>query len=58
MPVPMLVREVALAQAHGGFPSVGQLRRGMPRSLSHLWKISKHRFTEFDQLFTIRTTQW
>ena len=34
----MLVLEVAFAQPHGGFPSVSQLRRGIPRSFSHLWK--------------------
>ena len=28
----MIVREVALAQPHGGSPSVSQLRRGIPRS--------------------------
>ena len=49
--------EVAFAQPHGGFPSVGKLRRGIPRSFSHLWKASKHRFTDFQQLSTMRTTQ-
>ena len=53
----MLVCEVARAQPHSGFPSVSQLRCGIPRSFSHLWKVSKHRFAELQQLSTIRTTR-
>ena len=52
----MPAREVALVQPHGGIPLVRQLRRGIPRSFSHLWKVSKHKFTKFQQLSTIRTT--
>ena len=47
----MFVSEVALAHPHGGLPPFGQLRCGIPRSISHLWKVSKRRFTELQQLF-------
>ena len=33
------------------FPPVGQLQCGMPRSFSHLWKMSKYRFTKLQHLF-------
>ena len=52
----MLVCDVAFAQPHSGFPNVSQLRRGIPRSFPHLWKVSKHRFAKLHQLSTIRTT--
>ena len=51
----MLVCEVAVAQPHGGLPSVSQFRCGIPRSSSHLWKMSKHRFSKLQHLATIRT---
>ena len=53
----MLLCDVAFAQSHCRFPSVSQLRRGIPRSFSHLWQVSKHRFAKFQQLSTIRTTR-
>ena len=34
-----------------------QLRFGITRSQTHLWKMSKHRFTKLQHLSTIRTTQ-
>ena len=54
----MFVCEVALAQPDGGFPPVGQLRCGIPRSLSHLWKMSTTRFTTPQHLSTITDHPW
>ena len=52
----LLVCEVAFAKPQSRFPSVSQLRRGIPRSFSYLCNVSKHRFAELQQLSTIRTT--
>ena len=52
----VFVSEVALAQPHSGIPSVSQLRCRIPRSFSHPWKVSKHRFDELQQLSAIQTT--
>ena len=46
----------SLLPSHSGFPSVTQLRCRIPRSFSHLWNVSKHRFAELQQLSAIRTT--
>ena len=35
---------------------ISQLRCGIPRSLFHIWKMSKHMFTTHQHLSTIRTT--
>ena len=52
----MLICEVALAKQHGRFPSVSQLQCGIPRSLSHFWKVGKHNFAELQHLSTIRSS--
>ena len=47
----VFVCEVALAQPHGGFPTCRPASVRMPRSFSHLWKMSKYRFTKLQHLF-------
>ena len=44
------------SEPHSGFPSASQLRCRIPRSFSHLWKVSKHRFAELQQPSATRTT--
>ena len=51
-----LVREVALAEPHGGFPLVDQLRRDLPRSLSHFRKMSQQGLAKLQHFSPVRTT--
>ena len=46
----------ALVEPHVEFPLVDQLRCEMPRSVSHFWEVSKHRFTKLQQLSAIWST--